>query len=197
MNNLNFYILKDAYFFNYTNRKVFRKKSIKDIYKEYSKLNFNVIFIESKFNGIMYPFYDLDADDKYTKIKEILDKPYALFNSSDKYEHYWLFVDDERFKNIKELFNDNQWLCYNDQNFLNATKESKKLVIRGLYNKLNKKPKLLYIDENASDNFKLFINKLDNFYKNEGLELSSLKYKDPEMYNFYIRKKKLQKITEE
>ena len=73
MNELNLYISKLATF-TYTNREVFARKLIKNIHKLYTKLKFQTIFIESKFNNINYPFYDLDDDDKLNNIKKILDK---------------------------------------------------------------------------------------------------------------------------
>jgi hypothetical protein len=44
-------------------------------------------------------------------------------------------------------------------------------------------------------NFKVFIEKLEHFYSNEGLELSVLKYKEPNMILKFDRKNKLEQLN--
>ncbi len=74
-------------------------------------------------------------------------------------------------------------------------KERENILIRGLYEDLSRKPRLNEINGNLSKNFQLFIDKLSMYYNKEGLELSVLKFKDPNLLIQYNRKKKLQQLN--
>jgi hypothetical protein len=71
------------------------------------------------------------------------------------------------------------------------------LLIRGLYENRSRKPALYETHGNLSGNFKLFIDTLEKYYKTYGLELSILRFQDPEMLLQFNRKQKLKNINDE
>ena len=54
---------------------------------------------------------------------------------------------------------------------------------------------ILHINGNLSTNFQLFIDKMFIYYNNEGLELSVLRYKNPQLLIKFNRKLKLQQLS--
>jgi len=142
------------------------------------------IGIECHFNGISYPVYDLDSDDSLTKFKDtILDK-HIIFRSSP--QHYWAILD-LNLKNINEYSNTLSWNIINDQDYVNYCIDSKTFRIRGLYDSLPNKPKIIYKSKELSENFSEFIILLETYFNSESLELSALKYKSYDLMKKYQR----------
>ncbi len=147
------------------------------------------IYIESKYNNIIYPMFDLDNITNKANFEIIYkDVPYVLFQSS--VDHYWgiLGIED------KNIFTNTIWLSCNDTKYVDITKKRKLFVMRGLYKKLSRKPTLIKRNGIFDENFQKFINSLVHFHNNEALELSILKYKDPKMLLKFDRKRKLEQI---
>lgn len=149
------------------------------------------IYVKSEYNGVMYPMFDLDTiEHKDTFEKLYSSVPYVLYQSSPF--HYWGILG---IKN-PNIFTDTYWLSCNDPDFVNMTKERKHFRIRVLYEELSRKPVLIKINGNISENFQKFNNKLDLFLNNEAMELSIIKYKNTQMMLKFDRKRKLDKITQ-
>lgn len=160
----------------------FRKNS--EVPKEWG------IFVKSEYNGITYPMFDLDTiEHKDTFEKLYANTPYVIFQSSP--DHYWGILGIEN----KNIFTDTYWLSCNDTKFVSMSKERCHFTIRGLYEELDRKPILYNSNLTLSHNFQEFINKFQDFIKNEAMELSILKYKNPQMMLKFDRKRKLDKIN--
>ncbi len=153
----------------------------------------DILSIESIFNDIYYPFFDLDSLEKYNLFKKIYSStPYVIFKSST--DKYWGFIDVGT-KNKKDIYFDVNWKVCNDDRYVNFSRRYDRLYIRGLYQNSDRKPFLFEINEKKmSDNFKSFMENLDNYYNKEGLELSVLRYKDPLLLIKFNRKRKLEEI---
>lgn len=167
-------------------------------------INKNCVSIESFFNGIYYPFFDLD--DKHLDLfkKVYSDTPHVIFISSvEQYTyyfdaireikenvHYWAFLDVP-YEKVDDIFFDINWKNINDQNYVEFSREYDKLFIRGLYENDRRKPNVYEKHGELSENFSLFLDKLNDFYNKEAFELSILRYKDPDMLVKYNRIKKL------
>jgi len=160
---------------------------------------FNDVNIESKFNKKYYPVFDLDEPGQLILFKKLYaSSPYVLFQSSttrgEFTDHYWGIVDAP-YKKIENILHDHNWKICNDGNFVSFCDAHRKLMIRGLYESEDRKPKLYAINRNLSKNFQLFIDKVCIYYNKEGLELSVLRYKNPEMLIKFNRKRKLKKLN--
>jgi hypothetical protein len=70
--------------------------------------------------------------------------------------------------------------------------------MRGIYETEARKPRVY--EQNLTDlwseEFTMFINKLERYFKNEGLELSILRYKDQVLLTKFNRSKKLEKLEQ-
>ena len=138
------------------------------------------INIETSLNNINYATFDLDDNDKLLLFKKLYSaNSYVIFQS------------------VKDIFYDANWKICNDKNYVNFSSERKKLFIRGLYDKMDRKPVVYYEHGNFSKNFKLFVEKVIKYYNNEGFELSVIRYKDPSMLIKFNRKRKLQILQNE
>lgn len=149
------------------------------------------VYIKNEYNGVAYPMFDLDTIEHKETFEEIyFNTPYVLFKSST--DHYWGILGVEN----KNITTDTYWLSCNDPKFVKMNMESDYFKIRGLYDKLNRKPHIHNINGKLSDNFQAFIDKMVYFYNNEALELSILKHKDPQMILKFDRKRKLDQIEQ-
>jgi hypothetical protein len=179
----------------YSESNKYKKQKISDIIYYFRKhTNNNGVFIESKFNEFFYPLYDLDNIENLDLFKKLYSKDnYVIFRSS--VDHYWVILDSPT-KKIDDIFCDTIWKTCNDQKYVMFSSEVNGLFIRGLYENENRKPYIFETNGNLSKNFQLFVDKLTNYYSNEGLELSVLRYKDPDLLIKFNRKTKLKKLQD-
>jgi len=156
-------------------------------------------FISTKFNGVEYPVHDLDSVEKYGFFKQEikkLGKKYVIFRSSkheDENNHYWAIIDDP-IKNVKK-YQDTNWHVINDKNYVAVTQISNHFFLRFTYDDLSRKPIRIEKTDGVSDNFKKFILKFEKLIENEGLELSALITRNPELLITYNRKQKLKNLS--
>jgi hypothetical protein len=194
-NNLSFFEEYD-YSYNYFSEKRMRPQYLHKILDSFkTKTNVDgLVTIESKFNNIHYAIFDLDSGDNLVLFRHLYqDTPYALFYSSA--DHYWGIIDLP-FNNIKDIFYDTNWKVCNDQNYVSFSRRSELLLLRGVYETEDRKPKLHSTKGIFSKNFQLFIDKLCIYYNNEGLEFSVLRFKDPKMLIKFNRRRKLQQLKD-
>lgn len=186
------YIYNDGY--DEENR--FTKQHIYKILDRFRKKDFIIesVSIESVFNHIYYPVFDIDDPTQLELFKKLYSpSAYAIFKSST--DHYWCILDNG-FKNKKHIFYDVNWKICNDPKYVNFCHEYNKFLIRGIYENFERKPFLFETNGKFSKNFQSFIDKLFIYYNKEGLELSVLKYRDPSLLIKFNRKRKLQIINE-
>jgi len=154
----------------------------------------NFVSIESKFNNIYYASFDLDTDEHLVFFRHLYQStPYALFITSDG--HYWGIVDYPH-DDIKNIFYEPNWKNCNDQRYISFCRNQNMLLIRGIYENDDRKPKLYTVNGKFSKNFQLFIDKLCIYYNKEGLELSVIRYKDPKLQIKFNRRRKLQQLKD-
>lgn len=179
----------------YSNEVKIRKENVNDIISKY-KNDINQsggVLIESKFNNIYYPVFDIDNLDNFALFRNLYSPtPYVLFSSSNG--HYWGIIDVP-YSNINDIFLEHTWKICNDQKYIEFCRRYKFITIRGLYENESRKPSLYTINGKLSENFQLFIDKIVNYYNKEGLELSVLRFKDPSMLIKFNRKRKLEQIN--
>lgn len=155
----------------------------------------NKVNISSEFNKYFYPIYDLDTLGNYDLFKKLhTANSYVIFRSSQ--DHYWAILDTP-YPKKKNIFYDHNWKICNDANYINFSVCNNKLMIRGLYESMDRKPVLYETNGKLSKNFQLFIDKILIYYNREALELSVLKYKDPSMLIKFNRKRKLQILQQQ
>lgn len=189
-----------TYYGSYSYHDKFARESIDKILMKFRKMTTNNdsnVSIESIFNKNYYPTFDLDNTIHLDLFKKLYAAtPYALFLSSksDENDHYWAIVDYP-YKKIEDIFYDATWKICNDPKYVSYCRNHNRLFIRGIYENKNRKPSLYETKGNLSKNFQLFIDKLSIYYNREGLEVSVLRYKDPEMLINYNRKRKLQQLN--
>ena len=157
--------------------------------------------IESKFKDVIYPVFDLDCKSKYELFKTLHeDTPYVIFISScnddddEKKYHYWGIIGNSN-KKFKELISNQNWKICNDNNYVKFSTEISKILIRGIFENKNRKPKLFEKNGILSEDFEMFISKLESHYNTNGFELSVLRYKNTELLIQFNRKLKLKKIN--
>ncbi|NPV13012.1 MAG: hypothetical protein HPY57_14695 [Ignavibacteria bacterium] len=91
-----------------------------------------------------------------------------------------------------DLFND--WVVYSNTEYQKMTNDRNEFHIRGVFEKLERQPVLIEKNGELSSNFSEFISKLENYFECDGLELSTLRYNDPDMLLKLRRIKKLNRI---
>lgn len=181
----------------YSSKEKFKTESVEEILSRYkSKKSVDgiegTVCIESKFNNKIYPVFDLDNQVHFDLFKTVFSEtPYVLFKSSD--EHYWGILDTPC-KHMKDIYENYNWKIINDSNYCGFSKSFNKLYIRGLYESKDRKPVVYEINGNLSENFQMFISKLEYYYNNECLELSILRYRNHDMLLQYNRKIKIRNI---
>jgi hypothetical protein len=179
----------------YSDNEKIKREKISQIIEKFKMMvnNDGGVCIESKFNGLIYPFFDLDEQylDLFKKL--YASTPYVIFKSST--DHYWGFLDTPKKNNI-DIFYDHNWKICNDQKYINFSREYNRLFIRGLYEKEERRPRIFETNGNLSKNFQLFIDKLSIYYSKEGLELSVLRYQDPTMLIKFNRRRKLRQLKD-
>lgn len=194
---------------DYNEDNIWVKNDLDKIIQRFRKETFNTnrVFIESKFNNLYYPFFDLDIEEHLQLFKTLYkDQSYVIFKSSSisqqelykpllERDSFWAILDVP-YKNLDAIFTDHNWKICNDIKYVDFSKSQKYLAMRGLYENEKRKPFIYEQNGNFSKNFQLFINKLTNYYSKEGLELSVLRYHDPAMLIKFNRKRKLEKLNE-
>lgn len=195
-NNLNLYI-QEKFFDGYSTKNICRSCNI-DLLRNkiYTHRNYIDCVISCEFNGEKFVVFDLDNEVNKDAFVEIFNKkPYVIFkSSSNKDDRYWGILGvcfDTLSKKMKRA-----WTTINDYNYVVFSRNKDHMFLRGTYNNKNRKPKLSFENkkENFSKNFKLFIDKLIEYYNNEGLELSALKYETPELVLKFERLNKIKLI---
>jgi len=158
--------------------------------KFYNNADSYDVNIKSEFNDIEYPVFDLDEIDyKNTFTSVFKDKPYVIFKTSvtDECTKYWAILGEPLENGKKNIY----WRTCNDPKYVKYTEAKGVFYIRGLYENKIRKPIVVENNGEHSDNFKLYIDKLVDYYNQEALELSVLKYKTPELILKFDRRKKL------
>lgn len=182
---------------NYSTKNKQVDTTLEKLFKKFRKEDTeNKVYLKSKFNGKYYQFHDIDDDKMLETFKKIFDtEPYVIFSSSPG--HYWGILD-KCSKDLDTIYKDTNWRICNDSRYVSCQQNAKDLVMRGIYETEARKPKIF--EQNLTDlwskEFKLFINKLERYFKNEGLELSILRYKDQVLLTKFNRSKKLEKLEQ-
>lgn len=185
---------------SYSNTTELVKCKINDVINSYKKditPSSGAIVIESVFNNIYYPVFDIDTLEDYALFRNIYSPtPYVLFASSNENNntHYWGILDVP-YNNINDIFYDHTWKICNDPKYIKFCRQYNYITTRGLYENKNRKPQLYHTNGNLSENFQLFIDKLLSYYNKEGLELSILKYQDHDLLIKFNRKRKIEQIN--
>lgn len=199
------YLRQYANYGSYSITEKIKCKSIDSIIKYFRKMididDDSGVSIESKFNNLIYPVFDLDEKSQYELFKTLHeDTPYVIFMSScddddeDPEYKYWGIVDTP-YKKFKDLILNQNWKICNDSKYVRFSDSKGKILIRGLYETKKRKPTIFEKNGICSENFELFISKLEKYYNTNGFELSVLRHKDPELLIQFNRKLKLNKIN--
>jgi len=172
-----------------------RSTDIDFMLNQYKNLiDYHDLLILSKFNDNNYPFFDIDELSKYNHFCRTTNHNYVSFQSSPG--HFWVIID-EPFKNVADMVKNplySDWLVYSDNRYVSMCIERDDFYIRGTFKTLDRQPVIVNKIGTFSDEFKLFIFKLNEHFETNGLELSLLRYKDPEMLVQHKRVKKLSRI---
>jgi len=180
---------------SYSSSERYKIESLDTILKKFRKSlsTENTVSIKTIFNNINYAVFDLDDNKKLDLFEIISDEDsYVIFQSSE--EHYWAILD-KPYKKLSDIFNNHNWKICNDQKFTQYCFNTKHIVIRGLYEDKSRKPFIVKKQGELSENFQMFISKLEDFYNKEGFELSVLRYRDPDMLIKYNRKLKMKNLN--
>lgn len=191
---------------------------LKTIYR--SKNHKNRIFpvmLETRFNGKIYPVFDIDGEDKLEKFKEGVEGNYVIFTSSknkicgssgysgysgfsgfsgvpsETDTHYWVIMDTS-IKKVEDLMTNFDWTQYSDNDYNNVCLSENKFILRGTYENWDRKPFFLERVGDLSPNFTQMIKKIEDYYNGIGLELSTIIYENPELVKTYKRMKKFERI---
>jgi hypothetical protein len=76
-----------------------------------------------------------------------------------------------------------EWKTYSDSNYVNVCTYNKRFEFRIDFSTLERKPVKVFESKNLSENFKKFISTIEHLFNNESLEISTYKYKEPELLN--------------
>ncbi len=106
-----------------------KKTSIKDIQGRLEKNSNSVlsIFVNSRFNGLYYPMFDLDQNSKLNLFQQInKDIPYVIFQSS--IGHYWGILDTPKKKLSDILDKDPSWKICNDSDYVSFSIQKQNIM---------------------------------------------------------------------
>ena len=172
-----------------------KKTSIKDIQGRLEKnLNSVVsIFVNSRFNGLYYPMFDLDHNSKLNLFQQInKDIPYVIFQSSTG--HYWGILDTPKKKLSDILDKDPSWKICNDSKYVSFSKQKQYMLLRATYENYERKPFVYYINGSLSENLRLFIDAFNSYLNNQGFEFSVLHHKSEDLLEELMIRKRTEKI---
>jgi hypothetical protein len=196
-NNLDIYILVEKYG-RYTSNEKKQKISVKDVLNEYRThtniKNAGDVLVTTKYNGVFYPFLDIDDVETYNFFCNNTNYKYVSVESST--DHHWIFID-KPFKTYNDFINSElyiEWCFFTDDKHSKLYNEDQEFYIRGFYQNYDRMPKIKDVDKHCSDNFKEYIVELKKYFEHTAMELSIIKYKDPDLYKQYVRIKKLERI---
>lgn len=179
----------------YSSTTKLKRGYIDELIFRFKQRTFNNVILISEYNGVKYPFFDIDELDKYNHfIRNFKEIPYVVFQSSPG--HFWVIVDKPFVKYFDfmkdELFND--WVVYSDTNYQKMTNDRSEFHIRGDFKNLERQPTLIEKYGEFNQNFSEFISKLESYFECDCLELSTLRYNDPDMLLKLRRIKKLNRV---
>lgn len=179
---------------SYSSETRIKRGYIDELRENFKQGKFFNILVISEFNNIKYPFFDIDELSKYNHFVKNATCNYVSLQSSPG--HFWIIID-KPFSNFSDFKKDelvNDWIVYSDNKYQTMTNDRKEFHIRGYFEKLERQPVLIDKIGTFSDNFKEFISQLEKYFEYDALELSFLRYKDPDVLLKYRRIKKLHRI---
>jgi hypothetical protein len=152
--------------------------------------------INTTYNNIKYPVYDLDSEDMLSTFKTEVKDDYVLFQSSPG--RYWAILDIPLTK-LSDYKTNINWNVINDNNYRHMCLSRGDCVVRFTYKTIERKPFIIKpYDNSFSDNFKEMIDKFENLIEEDGLEISTLIWKNTNLLNLFNtknnRRNKLKKI---
>lgn len=192
-NQLEFY-REYVYHGDYSTKNKLRKSTIKKIQRRFEKQKQVVgVYVNSKFNGLIYPVFDLDNIGHLNLFQKLnKDIPYIIIESSK--DHYWGILDTPK-KNISDIIEmDPSWKICNDSQYVYYSKNKGKLFLRGMYQNYDRKPFLYYTNLKISDNLNLFINTYIKYLSKEGFEFSVNHYKSEDLLEELMVRKRSEKV---
>jgi len=139
--------------------------------------------------------FDIDDLSKYNHFMRHTNYNGVVFQSSPG--HFWVIID-KPFNSVTEFLKDDlkmDWICYSNDKYNDMVKTQNFFCLRGLFDKMIRQPIVVQTIGNLTDEFKIYIDKLEKHFLVDSLELSTLRYKDPEMLLQLRRIKKLERIT--
>ena len=146
------------------------------LYRVKSGDNYSMFLSCSKFNNQIYPFFDIDDINLYQHFCQNTSYNYVTFKSSK--DHHWVFID-KPYAKYRDFTNDNiaysEWVTYCDKNYVKMANNNSRFVFRIDFEKLDRQPIKIYESKNLSNNFKLFMDKLDKLFETESVEISMFK----------------------
>jgi len=157
--------------------------------------DFKGLIIKTLFNDKHYPMFDIDDIDKFNHFMKHTNYNGVVFQSSPG--HHWVIID-KQFDSVYDFLKDDlklDWICYSHDKYNDMVTEQKYFCLRGLFDNMNRQPFVLQTFGNLTNDFKIYIDKLEKHFQVDSLELSTLRYKEPEMLLQLRRIKKLERIT--
>jgi len=167
----------------------FMLKEYKNNYFEYAP------YLVSKYNEKHYPFFDIDNHNDYNHFTtNMKDYNYVVFQSSPG--HYWVIVDDDflDFNDFKSKSIYNHWSVYCDKKYQDLSLEKRMFFIRSTYKNLDREPKLIETHGEITPDFRTMVSKIEDFFVDDSLHLSVLKYKNKDLLLKMDRINKLKRV---
>lgn len=183
-----------VYHGDYSTKNKLRKSSIKKIQRRFEKHKEVVgVYINSKFNGLYYPMFDLDNIGHLNLFQKLnKDIPYVIIETSK--DHYWGLLDTPT-KHVSEIFEkDPSWKICNDSRYVYLSENKHNLLMRGMYENYDRKPFLYYTNLKISDNLNLFINTFMKYLSNEAFEFSVNHYRSEDLLEELMIRKRAENV---
>lgn len=180
---------------DYNTSNKIKKTSIKDIQGRLEKNSNSVIsiFVNTRFNGLYYPMFDLDDFSKLNLFQKInKDISYVIFQSS--IGHYWGILDTPKKKLSDILDKDPSWKICNDSKYVSFSIQKQNMLLRATYENYERKPFVYYINGSLSENLRLFIDAFNSYLNNQGFEFSVMYHKSEDLLEELMIRKRTEKI---